>query len=209
MSKTDGVDPIGSCVGQKGARINAIMNELRFGSMEEKIDIILWDQDPAVFVANALSPAKVLQVEVVDAVNKQARVTVPDDQFSLAIGKEGQNVRLAAKLTGWNIDIEGETIKMERKETAQPSTKAAKETKATKEAKAETAVEAKAEVKKEAKPKKVATKPAKVAKVKETKVAKTEKKPAAKAVAPKVDAKKPTKAATKKVVKKPITKKAK
>jgi len=113
-SNTDGVDPIGSCVGQKGARINAIMNELRFGPLEEKIDIILWDADAGTFVANALSPAKVLEVEIIDADQKQVKVVVPDDQFSLAIGKEGQNVRLAAKLTGWNIDIEGETIKLEK-----------------------------------------------------------------------------------------------
>lgn len=115
FSTVDGVDPIGSCVGQKGVRINAIMNELKFGSMEEKIDIISWDESEANFIANALSPAQVLKVEITDEAEREAKVVVPDDQLSLAIGKEGQNVRLAAKLTGWNIDIEGETIKIDEK----------------------------------------------------------------------------------------------
>jgi len=115
-SNNDSIDPIGACVGQKGVRINAIMNELKFGPIEEKIDIILWDEDNITFIANALSPAKVIQVEILDEEKKLVKVTVPDDQFSLAIGKEGQNVRLAAKLTGWSIDIEGETIKMDKKE---------------------------------------------------------------------------------------------
>lgn len=113
MSTSDGVDPIGSCVGQKGVRINAIMNELKFGPVEEKIDIILWDDDVEEFIANALSPAQVETVEIMDEEEKEVKVVVPDDQLSLAIGKEGQNVRLAAKLTGWNIDIEGETVKVE------------------------------------------------------------------------------------------------
>ncbi|MFQ5492993.1 MAG: transcription termination factor NusA [Candidatus Dojkabacteria bacterium] len=112
-SNTEGVDPIGSCVGQKGVRINAIMNELRFGNIEEKIDIILWDENISAFIANALSPAQVISVTLTDEDEKEAKVIVPDDQLSLAIGKEGQNVRLAAKLTGWNIDIEGETIKID------------------------------------------------------------------------------------------------
>lgn len=112
-STVDGVDPIGSCVGQKGVRINAIMNELKFGVQEEKIDIISWDEDEVTFIQNALSPAQVLTVELVDEEEKIAKVVVPDDQLSLAIGKEGQNVRLAAKLTGWSIDIEGETIKVD------------------------------------------------------------------------------------------------
>jgi N utilization substance protein A len=114
-SNAEGVDPIGSCVGQKGVRINAIMNELRFGAYEEKIDIILWDDDPASFIANALSPAQVTSVTITDAGEKSAKVVVPDDQLSLAIGREGQNVRLAAKLTGWSIDIQGETVKIENK----------------------------------------------------------------------------------------------
>lgn len=109
-SSVEGVDPIGSCVGQKGVRINAIMNELKFGMQEEKIDIIAYDEDLLTFIANALSPAKVLSVEVVDEENQLVKVVVPDDQLSLAIGKEGQNARLAVKLTGWHVDVTGETI---------------------------------------------------------------------------------------------------
>jgi len=101
-SSEEGIDPIGSCVGQKGTRVMAVIDELG----GEKIDIILWNEDIAKFIAAALSPAKVLKVEVNEA-NKEATVSVPDDQLSLAIGKRGQNVRLAAKLTGWKIDILG------------------------------------------------------------------------------------------------------
>lgn len=101
-SKQDGIDPIGSCVGQRGVRINAITDELG----GEKIDIILWDDDTATFIAHALSPAEVIDVKI-DEKEKIAKVRVPEDQLSLAIGKEGQNVRLAAKLTGWKIDITG------------------------------------------------------------------------------------------------------
>lgn len=114
-SNVDGVDPIGSCVGQKGVRINAIMNELKMGDREEKVDIILWDEDIAGFIANSLSPAQAVSVEIVDEDNRLAKVVVPDEQLSLAIGKDGQNVRLAAKLTGWKIDIQGETVKVESK----------------------------------------------------------------------------------------------
>lgn len=99
-SNQDGVDPIGSCVGQRGVRIANVMNELG----EEKIDIIEWDEDPEKFVANSLSPAKIEDV-VIDG--DKATVTVPSDQLSLAIGREGQNVRLACKLTGLKIDILG------------------------------------------------------------------------------------------------------
>ncbi len=99
------VDPVGSCVGNKGARIKAIVDELR----GERIDVIPWDKEPVVFVANALSPAKVNHVEIYEGDEKIARVTVPDDQLSLAIGREGQNARLAAKLTGWKIDIKSES----------------------------------------------------------------------------------------------------
>jgi len=112
-SNVEGVDPIGSCVGQRGVRINAIMNELKFGLQEEKIDIIAWAEGEADFIANALSPAQVISIDIIDAEGKKATVIVPDEQLSLAIGKEGQNVRLAAKLTGWNIDIQGETIKID------------------------------------------------------------------------------------------------
>ncbi|MDX9871353.1 MAG: transcription termination factor NusA [Clostridia bacterium] len=103
-SKNENVDPVGSCVGPKGLRVQAIVNELK----GEKIDIVKWSPDPVKFIASSLSPAKVLTVDVsVD--DKMARVVVPDYQLSLAIGKEGQNARLAAKLTGWKIDIKSES----------------------------------------------------------------------------------------------------
>lgn len=98
------VDPVGACVGLNGARVNAIVNELR----GEKIDIINWSEDPAILIENALSPAKVVSVTV-DAEEKSAKVIVPDYQLSLAIGKEGQNARLAARLTGYKIDIKSES----------------------------------------------------------------------------------------------------
>ena len=98
------VDAVGACVGQRGQRVERIVNEL----YNEKIDIIEWDSDNAVYIAKALSPAKVVMVYVNDA-EKSARVIVPDSQLSLAIGKEGQNARLAAKLTGWKIDIKSES----------------------------------------------------------------------------------------------------
>lgn len=98
------VDPVGACVGLNGARVNAIVNELR----GEKIDIITWSDNPAVLIENALSPAKVVTVEV-DVEEKSAKVVVPDYQLSLAIGKEGQNARLAARLTGYKIDIKSES----------------------------------------------------------------------------------------------------
>ncbi len=112
-SNVDGIDPIGSCVGQKGVRINAIMNELKMGEREEKVDIILWDSSVEGFISNALSPAQTVSVKILDDDRKIAQVIVPDEQLSLAIGKDGQNVRLAAKLTGWKIDIQGETVKVE------------------------------------------------------------------------------------------------
>ena len=98
------VDPVGACVGVNGARVNAIVEELR----GEKIDIINWSEDPAVLIENALSPAKVVSVSV-NAEEKSAEVVVPDYQLSLAIGKEGQNARLAARLTNYKIDIKSET----------------------------------------------------------------------------------------------------
>ena len=98
------VDAVGACVGQRGQRVERIVNEL----YNEKIDIIEWDSDNAVYIAKALSPAKAVMVYVNDA-EKSARVIVPDSQLSLAIGKEGQNARLAAKLTGWKIDIKSES----------------------------------------------------------------------------------------------------
>ena len=98
------VDPVGACVGMNGARVNAIVEELR----GEKIDIINWDENPAILIENALSPAKVIAV-MADPDEKTALVVVPDYQLSLAIGKEGQNARLAARLTGFKIDITSET----------------------------------------------------------------------------------------------------
>ena len=104
-SLDDRLDPVGACVGPKGSRVRAVVGELR----GERVDVILWDEDPSVYVANALSPAKVTRVLIDDEKN-YAGVIVPDDQLSLAIGKEGQNARLAARLTGWHIDIKSETL---------------------------------------------------------------------------------------------------
>ena len=98
------VDPVGACVGMNGARVNAVVDELS----GEKIDIINWDENPALLIENALSPAKVISV-MADPDEKTAKVVVPDYQLSLAIGKEGQNARLAARLTGFKIDIKSET----------------------------------------------------------------------------------------------------
>lgn len=98
------VDPVGSCVGPKGQRVQAVVNELN----GEKIDIVKWSEDPVVYVSNALSPSEVIDV-LVDEEEKATTVVVPDDQLSLAIGKRGQNARLAAKLTGWKIDIKSES----------------------------------------------------------------------------------------------------
>jgi len=100
----EGIDPVGSCVGQRGVRIQNIVNELN----GEKIDVVQWHADPAAFVANALSPAQVISVDI-DETEKTATVIVPERQLSLAIGKEGQNARLAARLTGWRIDIKPST----------------------------------------------------------------------------------------------------
>ncbi len=121
-SNDPNVDPVGACVGAKGSRVRMIVSELR----GEKVDIVEWKEDPAEFVANAISPAKVKEV-IVDTDNLTAEVIVPDNQLSLAIGKEGQNARLAAKLTGWRIDILSETqaveaaaIRAEREAAAGP-----------------------------------------------------------------------------------------
>ena len=103
FSNDEHIDPIGSCIGQKGTRVNTITQELG----GEKIDIIPWSEDPKVFVANSISPAKVISIEL-DEKEHKATIEVANDQLSLAIGKGGQNVRLAAKLTGWRIDIKGD-----------------------------------------------------------------------------------------------------
>lgn len=107
-SNNPDVDAVGACVGMNGARVNAVVDELR----GEKIDIVEWDEDPAIFIEHALNPSKVLSVTV-DTEEKSAEVIVPDYQLSLAIGKEGQNARLAAKLTGYKIDIKSETRSLE------------------------------------------------------------------------------------------------
>ena len=106
-SRERDVDPVGACVGMKGTRVQAIIRELR----GEKIDIVEWSEDPLVFVTNAISPAKVQRVSIVDDGERIVEVIVEDKQLSLAIGKKGQNVRLAAKLTGWKIDIKSEEEK--------------------------------------------------------------------------------------------------
>lgn len=138
-SGMEGVDPIGSMVGQRGTRVMAVINELG----GEKIDIIEWSDDPAKYIANSLSPAKVIEVKILP--KNKALVTVPEDQLSLAIGKDGQNVRLAAKLTGWTIDVRGpgdeapaeETEGEENKDEATEETETKEEPKKTKKVKEE------------------------------------------------------------------------
>ena len=103
-SPNENIDPVGSCVGQKGIRIQNIINELN----GEKIDVIEWNADPSIYISAALLPAQVLAVDIKDE-ERFAQVIVPDDQLSLAIGKSGQNVRLAAKLTNWKIDLKSES----------------------------------------------------------------------------------------------------
>ncbi len=119
VARQDGLDPIGSCVGVRGSRINNIVHELN----DEKIDIIQWSPDPATFVANALSPVRPLKVELRDS-DHTAFVTVPEKQLSLAIGKDGQNARLAAKLSGWRVDVtkpvEGESYDERPEITQEP-----------------------------------------------------------------------------------------
>jgi len=122
ISHADGVDPVGACVGPRGSRVRMVVSELR----GEKIDIIPFNEEPARFVAKALSPARVREV-LVDDVEKQATVIVPDDQLALAIGRSGQNARLAARLTGWRIDIRSET-EFAKEETVPGSTTQEEET---------------------------------------------------------------------------------
>ncbi|OGY26599.1 MAG: transcription termination factor NusA [Candidatus Woykebacteria bacterium RBG_16_44_10] len=143
-SRQTGVDPVGSCVGQKGVRVQAVIAELGM----EKIDVIAYSSDPAKFVAAALSPAKVDKVRT-DEANMTAYVEVPEDQLSLAIGKDGQNVRLAAKLTGWRIDIKGAEKIQDVEEKTANLPAGSQGTKARK----TTAAKAKSKGKKAAKPK--------------------------------------------------------
>ena len=116
------IDPVGSCVGQKGVRIQNVINELN----GEKIDVIEWNEDPSIYIASSLLPAKILAVDIKPE-EKFAQVIVPDDQLSLAIGKSGQNARLAAKLTNWKIDIKSETQFREMLMNAQNETEKAEE----------------------------------------------------------------------------------
>jgi Transcription elongation factor len=114
-SHRQGVNAKGACIGPMGSRVRNVMNELH----GEKIDIVDYSDDPAGFVANALSPARVSRVHVMDAAAREAQVIVPDYQLSLAIGKEGQNARLAARLTGWRIDIRSDAA-VQAKEPEEP-----------------------------------------------------------------------------------------
>lgn len=151
MSTKEEIDPIGACVGQRGTRVQTIINELG----GEKIDIIAWDENPVKFITNALSPAKAISVRL-DEEQKTAKVEVVEDQLSLAIGKHGQNVRLAVKLTGWKIDVlKDESAPAEKKEedekTETDDKKEVKQEEKAEESKPEDKVEKKAEVKKEEK----------------------------------------------------------
>ncbi|MBT4723040.1 transcription termination/antitermination protein NusA, partial [Candidatus Falkowbacteria bacterium] len=141
FTEDDTIDPIGSCIGQKGARIQTIINELA----GEKIDIIEYDEDPIKFIGNSLLPAKITNIETKEE-DKTAVVTVPEDQLSLTIGRAGQNVRLASKLTGWTINIKeagsGKEIKQEEDKDASteqaPASAGVTETAPTEEATEET-----------------------------------------------------------------------
>lgn len=104
-SKDENVDPIGACIGPKGQRVASVVSNLN----GEKIDIVKYSEDVSAFISEALSPASVVSVEIVDEAQKSCRASVPDHQLSLAIGNKGQNARLAAKLTGWKIDIRPES----------------------------------------------------------------------------------------------------
>jgi N utilization substance protein A len=139
-SREPAVDPVGACVGPKGSRVRMVVNELR----GEKIDVVPWSADPAQFVANALQPAKVKEV-ITDPTTQTAMVVVPDYQLSLAIGKEGQNARLAARLTGWRIDIKSETQHAEELRAPRAAPPAAEEVPPEPRAEAESPAEAKAE----------------------------------------------------------------
>lgn len=200
VSNQEGVDPIGACVGQKGIRIDNITDELK----GEKIDIILWAEGKEDFIANSLSPAQVNKIKIVKK-EEIAKVIVPDDQLSLAIGKDGQNVRLAAKLTGWKIDIEGETVKAEE-EKKEKKSKAAKK-KGAKDVKKKTK-KTKKKSKKETKKAKKKSKKEKKSKVEKAalKKGKTLRQAQGKKKAKKTKAKKKESASTKA---KKVTKKAK
>jgi N utilization substance protein A len=144
-SRQEGLDPVGATVGQRGGRVQAVVAELG----GEKIDVIPWHEDPAIFVANALSPAQVVGVDI-DEENRIATVTVPERMLSLAIGREGQNARLAAKLTGWRIDIRSDQAQSHADTPSRPAAKAAEEVQPKTEGEAVTSAEAAAETPAEA-----------------------------------------------------------
>jgi transcription termination/antitermination protein NusA len=121
-STVPGVDPVGTFVGGHGTRVNAVMSEI---GEQEKVDIIIWDENPEAYITNALSPTKVARVVIVKGEEKKATVVVPEDQLSIAIGKGGQNVRLASKLTGYELDIEAEKDGVSASSAASPKEKAA------------------------------------------------------------------------------------
>jgi N utilization substance protein A len=153
VSYEEGVDPVGSLVGQKGVRVQTVINELG----GEKIDIIEWTEDIESFIANALSPAKILDVKVIDEAKRHALAEVADDQFSLAIGKKGQNVRLAAKLTSWKIDVRSPGSKMTSEEAEMKEMEEAMNSKKPKEEQEESQVETPVEEVKEEEVKKEKT----------------------------------------------------
>jgi N utilization substance protein A len=126
-STVQGVDPVGTFVGGHGTRVNAVMSEI---GEQEKIDIVVWDETPATYIMNALSPTKVARV-VIEEEAKKAKVMVPEDQLSIAIGKSGQNVRLASKLTGYDLDIVAEKETVSEPEVTEPSEEAVKSAKPT------------------------------------------------------------------------------
>jgi len=144
-SRQEGLDPVGATVGQRGGRVQAVVAELG----GEKIDVIPWHEDPAIFVANALSPAQVVGVDI-DEENRIATVTVPERMLSLAIGREGQNARLAAKLTGWRIDIRSDQAQSHADTPSRPPAKAAEEAQPKADSEAATPVEVTAETPAEA-----------------------------------------------------------
>jgi N utilization substance protein A len=170
MSKEEGVDPVGSCIGQRGTRVQAVTDELR----GERIDIVEFSEDPETFLERAISPAKVKKIEIVNAEegSKRARVFVDKDQQSIAIGKSGQNVRLASRLTGYEIDIE----------LWEPSEEKLSEKEEKAAAPADISKETTAEPEEDKKSKKASKKPAEVKKGAKAKTKKASKKPAKKAV---------------------------
>lgn len=121
-SHNNDVDALGACVGNRGARVNAVVSEMGGEESGEKIDIIIYSEDPFEYIARALNPAKVISVEI-DEILKSSKVVVPDDKLSLAIGKGGQNVRLAARLTGWKIDVKSESASKEQDEQLEKASK--------------------------------------------------------------------------------------